>query len=1440
MAALGGLALAGLCAASAPCRAASGGAAASAAGSAGAPSLILEHLTTADGLPDGTVWSSLQDSQGFMWFGTEDGLVRYDGQDLVLYAYSRGASRGLPGDFIYQIVEDDRHDLWVAIKGGGVARWNRSRDDFTVFRHDPRDARSLASDAVRALAIGPRGRVWIGTIDAGLDALDSISGRVEHFRHDASPGALASDEINTLARDHAGNLWIGTSNGLDELEAGATTFRHFPLTTGDPHSLTSHDVSQVLEDPSGSIWVGTFDGGLGRMDRSGNIVQVFRHDPHRIDSLASDDVRALLVDRAGQFWIGTPAGLDLLDRSTGEIVHYRHEGGDPESLRDSYVRSIYQDDEGLVWIGTNTGGVSRWDPRSSEFGARRPAWLGTRFVTAFADAPDDQIWISSMGGGLDRYDPETGRLQSLAALIGRRAALDEGRVMSLLSDRRGTLWIGTMRAGLYELDPRNRLKSFPVKPGDPRALSAAGIETIHRARDGKIWLGTFGGGVNVLDPATGLVRQLPYGAAPGAVSSAVVTAIAEDSRGRLWIGTDGGGLDLARPDGTVIKVFNHDPNDPASLPATTVYALAVDAHDRVWIATAGGGLAVATAGAVSDAVHLRTYSRKDGLSSDTLYGVLVDESGRVWMSGTAGLMRLDPSDGTIKTFHREDGLQGEEFTTGAFARLHDGRLCFGGPGGFNIFDPARLTENRKPPRLALMGVEILGAPASGQVPYWLRSRIGLGYRDNIVSLDVSVLDFNSPKHNRLAYRMAGLTDRWIDLGTQHRITLTNLDTGDHVLEVRGANSDSVWSEPLRITLHRSPAPWASPWAYALYGVAVLALLAHRLRKQRHRRLLEARERERLEAEVAARTHELTESNRQLAEAARAKSDFLDRMSHELRTPMNGVVGMTELLARTPLSAVQSHLTETIRSSAQVLLRIVNDLLDLSRAQAGKVSLESLPVDLGRVLEECTSVFAATVQSKGIELIARQPAGAVLPDGQLLLGDPLRVRQILMNLIGNAVKFTERGRVVVEAVVEKVESHRAVVQFSVSDTGIGMDAATIAKIFDPFTQADESTSRRFGGSGLGLAICHELTALMGGRITVESTPGRGSTFRVLLPLGLDTRPQTSAPQASASQASAAPHTPCAPPDAHHRADAARSPTPRPSGETWQPTPGALVGRVLLVEDEPVNAAVAQGYLEMLGCECVWTRNGAEAVAGSAAERFDLILMDLNLPGLDGFATTQLIRNRTGGGERVPVVALTAHDASRVRDRCLAAGMVDVLTKPYTLEACEQVLRRWIRHDDVAAAAAESRGAEPAAMRLQTTSSGTTSAGPTEPRTIDPPEPLSKVDSEVVARLRAARAPGRADLYGKLIELFRTSSTEALAALGAALDLDDLASARAICHKLKSSAANVGAGTFSQHVRRLEQRCSAGDAGAAREIYTKLNASHPALVAELETLRLEEIA
>ncbi len=1471
---------------------------AASAAAAESPALILQHLTIADGLPQGSVYTTLQDSQGFVWLATEDGLIRYDGRELLRYAYSPSSSSGLPGNFIYDVVEDAHHDLWLAIKDTGIARWNRASDNFTVYRHDAQNPASLASDSVRTLLVDGRGRVWVGTEDAGVDVLDPATGHFEHLRHDAHlTNSLLDDRIQRLELDPTGTVWVSTFTGLDRWQPQERGFAHLQHQPGSADSLSGTRISHVLQDRAGAMWVTSNDGGLDLVDRTGHIQAVYRHDPKNPASLASDDVRAILQDQAGDLWVGTALGLDLLDRSSNQFHHYSHDPKDAETLPDSDILSLYQDPSGLVWIGTRAGGVSRWNPHSWELGGERPAWLQGSYVQAFADAPDNRIWIGSMGAGLKQFDPATGEALDIDTLVGRPNALGDRRVMALRRDRQGTLWIGTEESGLHRL-AGHVLSAIPVKAGDAHGVSAAGIMSIFEARDGMIWLGTFGGGANVLDPASGLIRQLPFGdSQPGAISGANVSAIAEDAQGNMWIATDGHGLDLARPDGSVIKVYRHDPHDPSSLSADAVYAVTVDARGNIWVGTDSGGLAqVVGSSASPNTIRFRVASHEEALSSHSIWGVVADAKGRLWVSGNAGLVRFDPETGAVKTYHREDGLQGEEFNFGAYARLENGRLCFGGPGGFNVFEPLRLTENRTPPHLALTRVEILGVAAPGTTPYWLLHDLSLQHGANIVSLDFGVLDFTSPKRNHIAYRMSGLTDKWIDLGKQNRVTLTNLDAGDHLLEVRAANSDSIWSDtPLSLSIHKDPAPWQSRGAYAVYVLLALSLIGYRLHLQRAKFRHVLQEQQRLESEVALRTRELMETNRQLEEASQAKTHFMDRMSHELRTPMNGVVGMTELLARTDLTTKQARLTHTIRSSAQLLLQIVNDLLDLSKFRAGKVQLENLPIDLLHILEECTGLFAGAAESKGIELIVCPPAQAQLA----LLGDPLRLRQILLNLVNNAVKFTAQGEVVVKVDVNATDSATATMELSVADTGIGMDAATIDKIFEPFTQANESTTRQFGGSGLGLAICRELAQIMGGSIRVESHPQVGSTFMVSLPVQLAPQPvavpsslpsctvriltrhpamaeslsrhltalgltplgqdwkaattladllivdvsnqheylrvraaaQTRTPPLLliASSAEIESHTldglvtsDCIVLKPVHRdslseaiaAALGLAPVPATAAALLS-APEAVGGHVLLVEDEAVNAAVAQGYLEELGCTWVWVKDGPEAVARTAVERFDLILMDLSMPTMDGYATTALIRRRDAQRARVPIVALSAHDAMTYRAACLEAGMDDMLSKPYTLEACAQLLRRWLRQE----------GQEQVAPASQ-------------PAPLVAPE-LCAVDAKTVASLRNLGS-ARADLYSKLVGLFQSGSAESLAALDLALARAEAPAAAALCHKLKGSAANVGALAFARELGLLEQACEAANIEEAQRLHARVASAYPALLSELCSLTLRASA
>ncbi len=1474
--------------------------------------LVLRHLTTVDGLPQATVMTTLRDSQGFVWLGTEDGLVRFDGQQLVRYASSADGSNSLPGNFIWQVVEDSNHDLWIAVRNGGVARWRRATDRFDVFQHVEGQPGSLASNAVRALLVDGQGRVWIGTSDAGVDILDPRTGKARHLRHDArSDASLSSDNIFTLQQDRAGDVWIGGEGGLDLWHH--VSDRISRLGARERGSILRAQILQVLEVSDGTLWIGSFDAGLAHIDRDGRVLRHDRHAARDRDSLASDEVRALLQDTAGNLWVGTRDGLDLLDPGATRFVHYRRDPGDVTTLRDAFIRSLYQDPTGLIWIGTSGGGVSRWNPRSWEMGGARPQWLREQQVMGFADAGGSGVWIASVAG-LYRHDGLTGADTSFDQVIGRRGALGDQPVMSLKQDHEGSLWIGTMARGLKRLRADNHLESFPVAPGKPHALSAAGIMSIAESRNGRIWVGTYDGGVNIVDPTSGEIRQLPFGSAPGAVSGSRVTALVEDTQGNFWLGTESEGLTIVDAEGRLLRTIRHDAADRRGLPSDAIYSLGLDTRGRVWIGTDAGLVRTQDPQAeparqLLIAVSLARAEGTEARGKDagvTTYGVIGDPRGGVWVSSNNGLVYLDPDSNTTRAYHVEDGLQGEEFANGAIQRLRDGRLCFGGVGGFNIFDPRRLSGAREPPALLLTGAEVLGVPAKGETPMWLRQGLSLGYRDNTASLEFAVLDFSATEHSRLEYRISGLMDRWTGMGAQRSVPLNYLPAGDHVLEVRAASSDSPWSTPLRLTLHRDPHPLLTPWAYGVYALLIGLAIALRVRHQKRKFRDMERARDHLETQVKERTVELVESNRQLAEAARAKSDFLDRMSHELRTPMNGVVGMTELLSRTALSATQTHLTRTIRASAHILLQIVNDLLDLSKIRAGKIALEALPVDIGQVLEECTSLFAGAAEAKGLELIVCPPRDA----RRALRGDPLRVRQVLMNLVGNAVKFTAQGEIVVRADVEEQGEDQAVVQLSVTDTGIGIDAAVLAKIFEPFTQADEKTTRQFGGTGLGLAICRELAEVMGGRITVESRAQIGSTFTLHLPmqlgpelpvepqlrtavarlatrrpslaeslqrhcamLGLElawdpqanerepqpgevllidagscepllarclTRPElcrsslvviaTPADVERLSLTLLLPERAVVLKPVHHLAvcealatvmgmpELIQTPAPRQDQRT-------LRGHVLLVEDDPVNAAVAEGYLAELGCSSAWVTSAKAAIARVQSEHFDLIFMDLNMSDMDGFAATTRIREREAGGTRIPIVALTAHDARSYRERVLKAGMDDILSKPCSLDDCRAMLVRWIGDNAVGADALD------AAPRAEAdVDSGSSAAADTDTAA------LACIDADAVQSLGRLGTGGPQALYNRLAALFESSSQPVMAQLDAALKGNDFAQAAGLCHRLKSSSANVGAMAFAAGLRELEQHCRERNMAGAMELHAKLVAAYVHLLAGLRTQRM----
>ncbi len=1033
-----------------------------------------------------------------------------------------------------------------------------------------------------------------------------------------------------------------------------------------------------------------------------------------------------------------------------------------------------------------------------------------------------------------------------------------------------------MSGGLNRMDPATGdIRTLRHDNNIPESLSADGVMAIYEDHEGQLWVGTYGGGVSVFDKESESFRHYVHNPNdPTSLSDQRASAILQDKNGSIWIGTFGGGLNLFDSVTQTFRQFHNNPDDPTSLADDTVYALHLDSNGNIWIGTAGGGLdLVIEPPAGSDNIQFRNFSQKDGLPSNVIYGVQSDSSNRLWLSTNYGLTRFDPNSLHTKTFHRGHGLQGEEFNYAAHHRTSDGTLYFGGANGFNAFHPDQVEESSYSPDIVLTSYQKLNQPALTDVPYDHLTQIDLDYRDDVVNFAFAALDFTAPLQNTYSYTLEGFDDGWIDLGTMRHVTYTNLDAGNYVLRVNAVTSDgALTTNGYSIPVIIAPAPWETRWAYSLYAGATLMLLWLVWRLQRRKFQREAEYSRKLEQDVALRTEQLEERNRELQVASRAKSNFLARMSHEIRTPMNGMLGMTQLLMGTNLDDKQYRFAQTVKRSAETLLDIINDVLDFSKIEAGRLELDRVEFDVSDLVDDTVELFSGAASEKGLEIMCSTPPGKTVA----AIGDPLRLRQILVNLLGNAVKFTQDGEVVLRyTLIDDDTEENPCFRFEVTDTGVGIQQENLSLIFDSFSQEDGSTSRRFGGTGLGLAICKQLVEMMGGEIGVESEPEKGSCFWFTLSLEkagpawfsrhvshrlanlsvlvVDNNATNSdivvgylsALGVQAVSVSSGY-------DALKRMDAVAQSSPfdlvlldadvgdmsgletarairanfkvqpvkivllNPAAvdldeEQWRsagiddclPKPirqsmlyesllmvtastgtftalkvsrepdasqlEQLAGRVLLVEDNPVNQAVALGMLEELGCDTVVAINGQEAIEHIANEDFDAVLMDCEMPVMDGFAATAAIRDQSNDMNEVPIIALTANAIDGDRERCIAAGMQDYLSKPISVETLHGTLKKWL--------SAEHNGAVS--------------------------HSLDSIDTASLNSIRRLEGIGGNKMVRRVVDLYLSSSSMLVEELRVGMLRGDAEAVRQGAHALKSSSQNVGACALATLSQKLEE-------------------------------------
>lgn len=839
------------------------------------PSFRLEHLSIDDGLSNDNITAILQDHEGYLWFGTGEGLNRYDGYHFTVYRHDPDNPDSLLDSTVTALYEDSRGNLWVGTRRG-LDRFVRSTAAFVHYRPNTNDPNSLSGAAVSAILEDEQGYLWVGTRDGGLNRLDPSTKQFQRFLHDpGDPASVGDNTIQALYLDEEGILWVGTAGaGLNSYNPQTREFTRYPFRAGEPGSLGFSSVTAITADRSGRLWVGTSGGGLARLDSTGGSFTVFRSSDD-FTSLPDNRVQALLTDALGRLWVGTQNGMAIWNQDHVDW-YFQRDIADPNALRSSWINTLYEDRSGTVWIGTTGGGASKYNRNADRF-ARfeyRPGFqsLSASSVTSIVEDNYWVLWVGTMGGGLNRIDRTTGTFTYYQHLDWEPNSISSNDISAVLVDEQGIVWIGTRDTGLNSLDPQlERFQHYRHSPGVPGSLSSDRVTALLLDRQGFLWVGTENGGLNRMDRRTGAVTTFLHDPAqPNSLSHNSVNAIFEDREGRLWVGTQAG-INRYDPEKGFIRYIHPstdlDETEEGWPSKERINAFYQDAQGMLWIGTDGGLSRLDP----SDG-SFAEFTEKNGLPNNVVRGILGDDAGDLWLSTNRGLARFNPTTLTFRSYDVRDGLQSGQFNTGACFRSRSGEMFFGGVGGFNAFFPEQVksTENQAPPPVVITafrkGNETVRTHLANN------ERIELSYQDYLVSFEFAALDYSAPEKNRFAYRLAGVDKDWVQAGTRNYASYTNLRGGDYVFQVRAANSDGVWNnEGVSVQVHVTPPFWETLWFRVTAGVLILgtAFAGVRLRLLN----IERRNRE-LEEQVAQRTVALRREiiQRELAEKARQASE----------------------------------------------------------------------------------------------------------------------------------------------------------------------------------------------------------------------------------------------------------------------------------------------------------------------------------------------------------------------------------------------------------------------------------------------------------------------------------------------------------------------------------------------------------------------------------------
>lgn len=1243
--------------------------------------IAFQKLTVENGLSNNWVKAIMKDQLGFMWFGTYKGLNRYDGNQFKVF--TSDSLSGLSDNFIQCLSEDASGKIWIGTFSGGLNVFDPETERFSAFVYDPENTESISNNRVHCL-IPEKEHVWVGT-NSGLDLLHTETGvfdRIELNNSRKSPF-----EVYTLQQDGNGYLWIGTNHGLVRYDPENKTSKPFIPDPAFKHGRNSNHIRAIYEDKYGVLWVGSWGGGLYKMNKDGEVVRHFVSGRSTNSSLSNNSILDISGNNESLLFIATEGGgLNVLDLDKETLRSYQTDIGEENSINSNSIHTLFYDDlNGVFWAGTYNGGInyfSKWDKPFQLFRAE-PGGLNNGHTTCAVQDADGLVWIGTDGGGINFFNPENESFSYWNTVQNQQNKSSNNAILSMHCDRNNVIWVGSYNGGLDRISAnRKNSKSFRHDPDNNKSLSGENINVIYEDKRGNIWVGTMFGGLNLFDPVTGNFRRFQHD--PNDSTTIIdnfIYGVFEDRMGRILVQT-GKGLEILNYNSFTFTRFGSSFDTDFDVPLS----LLEDSQGNLWIGTQQQGLfRIDRTG-----VNVRQYVERDGLPSNSILGILEDNLGNLWISTDRGLSKfeegvLKPERIRFQTFSVEDGLQGSEFKRGAYCKLTNGDLLFGGQNGFNIFDPLKIKINPSIPPVQITQLKLFNEIvdfADSTIlnkPMTYTDQINIGYDNTVLTFEFAAMNYILPSKNEFAFKLEGFEDSWNYVGTQNNATYTNLDPGQYTFRVKASNNDGIWNETGDLLLINVLPPW---WQNSYFRASVIVLFIFlivgfylfrtyqlRMSKKELERQVKVRTKdlekttaisEERQKEISRQNEVLIQKNDELKrkseeinrmaaeirELNEAKLRFFTNISHELRTPLNLIIWPLEdiIQKKSELSEKLQSKLSLMQKNANKLMKLINQVLEFRKVQTRSVDLHLEKKNLLISVQRTFDSFQEWAKRKEVNFSLAASTG-----DRIVCFDENKLDIILSNLLSNAFKYVKKGGNINVSLNLSEETNdktgKLNLEIIVEDDGVGIPPEKIVLIFQRYFEGGTSSIK---GSGIGLSMVKELVEIQSGTVKVLSKPDEGARFIVNIPVAIN------CPESQLTIESLEGSAEYAPSNAVIELEEGLENDP----ET--PT-------VLVVDDNPEIVDFMYEKLK-LSYNVMAAQNGEEALKLAIQHLPDLILSDIMMPGMDGYELCEKLKmdQRTS---HIPIILATAKVGEENVLKGLSLGADDYITKPFSFSSLQ---------------------------------------------------------------------------------------------------------------------------------------------------------------------------